>query len=209
MKANNSYLPAVDAYINHAAPFARPVLEHVREMIHKSVPDVEEAMKWSMPFFMLNGIILGNMAGFKEHCSVTVWNRNVVQTRSESAEKRREGMGDFGKVRSKKDLPDDRTLKAMMKEAAEKIRSGERAKNWTRKPTKTVAETEVPEALAAALKKNKTATKQFAAMSPSCRREYCQWIQEAKREETRTGRVATAVGWIAEGKRRNWKYETC
>lgn len=204
MGSKDTHLPAVDAYIAKAAPFAQPVLTHIRELMHKAVPDVEEAIKWSMPFFLVNGIILGNMAAFKEHCSFALWNDKVRAQKSD-----REGMGNFGKLHSLKDLPGDKTLKPLIVEAAEKIKSGQRSKNWTGGQKKERREAEMPEALAAALKKNKTAARQFAAMSPSARREYCEWIAEAKREETREKRVATAVEWITEGKRRNWKYETC
>ena len=91
--------------------------------------------------------------------------------------------------------------------AAKAIDEGTRTKAWSR-PKVAKAEAEVPEALVAALKKHKAAGKKFEAMTPGYRREYCQWIDEAKREETREKRVATAVEWIAEGKSRNWKYES-
>jgi uncharacterized protein YdeI (YjbR/CyaY-like superfamily) len=199
----------VDAYIASAAPFARPILLHLRTLIHKAVPDVEEAIKWSMPFFMVDDIILANMAAFKEHCSLRVWKEDVGEARKAGAEASDKGMGDFGKVRSPKDLPDDKTLKSLLVAAAEKIRNGERTKNWEGRQKKERPQTEIPEALAAAIKKNKVVAKQFAAMSPSSQRDYSEWIAEAKREETREKRVATAVEWIAEGKRRNWKYESC
>ncbi|HEX4154478.1 MAG TPA: YdeI/OmpD-associated family protein [Acidobacteriaceae bacterium] len=205
MSLKNSYSAAVDAYISSAAPFAQPILEHVRSLMHKAVPEVEETIKWSMPFFTVNGIILGNLAAFKEHCSFAVWHENVSGLRKEGVEVHGGGMGSFGKLRSRKDLPDDRTLKTLIAEAAEKIKRGERTKNWAGRQKKDRPKAGMPEALAAALKKNKT--KQFAAMPPGAQREYIEWIAEAKREETRDRRVATAMEWIAEGKRRNWQYE--
>ena len=200
---------AVDEYIAKAKPFARPILTHLREVIHQAVPEVEETVKWSMPFFVYRGIILGNIAGFKEHCSFGVWKENVQPLMKDGAEERGGGMGSFGKLTAMEDLPKDKALKAVLLEAARKIEQGERTKNWERPVQKAKPEAEVPEALAAALKKNKAAGKQFAAMSPSCRREYCEWVGEAKREETRAKRVETAVEWIAEGKGRNWKYQNC
>jgi uncharacterized protein YdeI (YjbR/CyaY-like superfamily) len=208
MSAKNSHLPAVDAYVASAAPFAQPILTHVRDLVHRTVPDVEEAIKWSMPFFTVNGIILGNMAAFKEHCSFGIWQENLSALRQESVEKRGEGMGGLGKLASVKDLPGDRELKRLIAVAAEKIRTGERTKNYSRSKKEPKPAPEVPEALAVALKKNKAAAKSFVVMAPGCQREYCEWIAEAKREETREKRVATAVAWIAEGKRRNWKYES-
>ncbi|HEY4358702.1 MAG TPA: YdeI/OmpD-associated family protein [Acidobacteriaceae bacterium] len=207
--SESEYLPAVDVYINKARPFAQPILTHLREVIHKAVPDVEEAIKWSMPFFMYQGIILANIAAFKEHCSLGIWKENVQPLMKAGVEARGEGMGSFGKMRSIEDMPKDKDLKKVLIEAAGKIARGERTKNWEGRAKKGRPEAEVPEALAAALKKNKTASKNFEAMSPSCRREYCEWISDAKRDETRDKRVVTAVEWIGEGKARNWKYENC
>lgn len=204
-------LAAVDAYIAKSAPFAQPILTHIRELMHKALPDVEEAIKWSMPFFLYRGIILGNMAAFKEHCSFGLWNEDVQEVVKEGVEKRGGGMGSFGKLTTVKDLPSSSKLKPLILEAARKIEAGERTKNWAgrTKKDKPAKPVEVPEALAAALKKSKTAARNFEAMSPSCRREYAEWIAEAKREETREKRVTTAMEWISEGKQRNWKYQNC
>jgi len=199
----------VDIYIAKAQPFAQPILEKLRQFVHEAVPEVEETMKWSMPFFMYKGIILGNMAGFKQHCSFGIWKENVQPLMKEGVEARGGGMGSFGKLTSIKDVPAKKDFKAVLVEAARKIDTGERDKNWSRPNNAAKPEAEVPAALAAAFKKNKSAAKNFEAMSPSCRREYCEWIGEAKRDETRDSRVATAIEWISEGKRRNWKYEKC
>ncbi len=200
-------IAAVDAYIHKAAEFAQPVLEYVREVVHAGAPGVEEAMKWSMPFFVYKGVILGNMAGFKAHCSFGLWGPEVVGTLREDGVAQGGNMGSFGKITSVKDLPSRAKLVGYVKLAAKTIDDGARTKAWSR-PKVAKAEMEVPEALTAALKKNKAAGKKFEAMTPGCRREYCQWIADAKREETRAKRLETAVEWIAEGKSRNWKYES-
>ena len=198
-------LAAVDAYINKAAPFAQPLLAHLRELIHASLPDVEEAVKWSMPFFLYKGIILAHMAAFKAHCSFDIWTESAQPAKDTVAADR--GMGSFGELTSVKDLPSSRELRASLIEAAGKIERGERTKNWQGRAKKDRPAVEVPEALAAGLKKYSLAGERFAAMRPSCRREYCEWIGEAKREETRAKRVEQALAMIAEGKGRNWKYE--
>jgi uncharacterized protein YdeI (YjbR/CyaY-like superfamily) len=208
-KATGTRNDAVDVYINKSKPFAQPVLTHLRELVHAAVPDVEEAIKWSMPFFLYQGIILSNMAAFKEHCSFRIWKEDAQSLVKESVAERGSGMGDLGRLQSLDDLPADKDLKKLLVEAAKKIASGDRTKNWEGRAKKQPTEIEVPEAFATALKKNKTASKNFEGMSPSCRREYCDWIAEAKREETREKRVATALEWIGEGKSRNWKYEKC
>ena len=206
-----STLPAVDAYIAKSAPFAQPILEKIRATVHSAVPDAEEAIKWSMPFFVYKGIILANMAAFKQHCSFGIWKENVQPLmKKDTAEKDAGGgMGGFGKLQSLEDLPPAKELKRVLVEAARKIESGERNANWTRPAAKKRARAEVPEALAAALKKNKAAATNFKAMSPSCQREYCEWITDAKRDETRDKRIVTAMEWITEGKPRHWKYQNC
>ena len=201
-------LPAVDAYIENAQPFAQPILTHLREAMHQAVPDVDEAIKWSMPFFTCKGVILANIAGFKQHCSFGLWNENTEAIRKETgAEQRGQTMGSFGKLTSVKDLPSDRKLKQLIQEAAAKIENGTRTKAWAGRAKKDRPAAEVPPALAAALKKNKAASTHFEAFSPSARREYCEWIADAKTDATRDKRLAQALEWIAEGKQRNWKYQ--
>jgi uncharacterized protein YdeI (YjbR/CyaY-like superfamily) len=201
-------LPAVDAYIAEAKPFAQPILRYLREMVHATVPETEEAMKWSRPFFLYKGVILGNMSAFKEHCSFGLWGKEVAQTLRDGGVDSKEGMGSFGKLTSLASLPPQPELERYLREAAQLIADGTRTQSIQRvaKPVARPAP-EMPEALAIALKGNKVAAENFANLSPSCRREYAEWIAEAKREETRNKRIATALEWIAEGKSRNWKYE--
>jgi uncharacterized protein YdeI (YjbR/CyaY-like superfamily) len=205
-----SHLHAVDEYIASTAPFAQPILTHLRDAIHKTLPEVEEAIKWGHPFFMYRGLMLGNMAAFKQYCSIGLWGDEVKEKLQADGAYEATGMGVLGKLTSVKDLPSDRELANYFRTAAAAIDSGSRTKNYSRpKPATPKPPPEVPPALAVALKKNKAAATQFAAMPPGCKREYCEWIAEAKRDETRDKRVATAIEWIAEGKHRNWKYESC
>ena len=163
-----------------------------------------------MPFFELNGVILGNMAAFKEHCSLGLWGPEMAAILGNDGAKSNEAMGTFGRIASVKDLPAEKVLLGYFKQAAGFVTSGERTTSLVRKPKKAVkVAPEVPAELAAALKKNKAAAKVFEGFSPSCKREYVDWVAEAKREETKQKRVAQAVEWMAEGKSRNWKYESC
>lgn len=208
--AGKSYLPAVDKYIASTAAYAQPILTHVREVIHKTLPDVEEAIKWGHPFFMYRGLMLGNMAAFKQHCSLGLWGSDVAEKLRTDGVYDRAAMGVLGKLTSVKDLPSDRELANYFRTAAAAIDTGARTMNYSRpKPDRPKPPPQVPPALTAALKKNKAAAKQFSAMPMGAQREYCDWIAEAKRDETRDKRVVTAVEWVAEGKRRNWKYENC
>jgi len=210
--AAGEFSVAVDAYIAKAAPFAQPILEYLREVVHEGAPGVVEEMKWSRPFFVCEGasgkVILGNISGFKAHCSFGLWGTEMAEQLRADGVASSDGMGTFGKITSMKDLPPKKQLLAYVREAARKIAEGERVVSYTRPPNR-VAKADVPvlEALAAALKKNKVAAKQFEVMAPSCRKEYNEWIADAKRDETREKRVDQAVAWIAEGKNRNWKYE--
>lgn len=204
--------PKVDAYIEKAQPFAQPILLHLRKLVHKAVPGAEEAMKWSRPFFLYKGAILANMSAFKEHCSFGFWGEEIGAVLREANVVQDGGMGSLGRITSVKDLPSEKDMLAFIRRATGFIDSGEytspiAARNKVVKAPKPAAKAS-PE-FVAALKKNKKAAAVFEAFSPSCKREYVEWIAEAKREETRDKRIAQAVEWIAEGKQRNWKYQNC
>lgn len=206
---NQEFNPKVDAYIAKSQPFAQPILSHVRELVHKACPDVEEEIKWSMPSFVLRGVILGHMAGFKQHCAVGFWGPEMRAILNEDGNESLSGMGSLGKIASLKDLPSDKTLLGYYRQAAALIASGQRTRSYERPKKAPKPAPQVPAELSGALKKNKAAAKVFAGFSASCQREYVDWIAEAKRPETKEKRVAQAVEWIAEGKQRNWKYQNC
>ena len=193
--------PKVDAYVAKAKPFAQPILTHLRELMHKGCPKVEESIKWSMPFFEYKGTILANMAGFKAHCHFGFWDKGMAE------ELRNSGDGPLQRITSLQELPADKQMLAWIRETAANVDRGEYRSPIAARSRVAKPEVEVPAELAAALKKNKKAAAAFAAFSPGARREYAEWIVEAKREETRAKRVATAVEWLAEGKQRNWKYQ--
>jgi uncharacterized protein YdeI (YjbR/CyaY-like superfamily) len=191
--------PRVDAYIAKQADFAKPILEHIREVVHTACPEVEEDIKWGSPFFMYHGP-LAHMPAFKEHCRFGFWKGTLVAGEDRDSE----GMtGPFGQLKSVKDLPSKKEMTAYIRKAMKLNEEGiSKAKAKKARP-----ELPTPPELTAALAKNKKARANFAAFSPSHRRDYNEWIGEAKREETRTARVKQAVEWIAEGKGRNWKYQ--
>lgn len=204
--------PKVDAYIERAQPFAQPILNHLRNLVHKACPDVEEAIKWGHPFFLYRGTILGNMAAFKEHCSFGFWGEEIGAILREAKIIQDGGMGSLGKITSVKDLPSGKEMLGWIRQSCALIDSGEHTSIMAGRNK--VVKTPKPEPkatpeFAAALKKNKKASAVFEAFSSSCKREYLEWIAEAKREETRDKRIAQAVEWIAEGKQRNWKYQNC
>ncbi len=208
----DNFNPKVDAYINKSKPFAQPILEHLRELSAQGCPAVEETIKWSRPFFEYKGAILGNMSAFKEHCSFGFWGEEIGAVLREAKVLREEGMGSLGRITTLKDLPADKQMLAWIRQATAFIDSGNytspiAARHKVVKAPKAAPET--PTEFATALKKDKKAATAFANFSPSCKREYVEWIAEAKRPETRDKRIATAIEWIAEGKQRNWKYQNC
>ncbi|MES2337373.1 MAG: YdeI/OmpD-associated family protein [Pseudomonadota bacterium] len=193
--------PRIDAYIAERADFARPVLHWLRDLVHAACPAVEESIKWSMPAFSYKGRPLAGMAAFKAHATFGLWYRHDLATGQEG-----EAMGQYGRIGSLADLPDAAMIEGQVRAAMALIDSGATPKRVARSPK---PEPAVPDALVEALARDPAAAATFDAFPPSCRREYCEWIGEAKRPETRDKRVAEAIGWLREGKRRNWKYETC
>ncbi len=196
----------VDAYIAKAAEFARPILIHLRELVHRACPDVVETIKWGMPHFDYCGAVMCHMAAFKKHCVFGFWRAGLMEdTHGLFAGTETAAMGQMGRITSRQDLPADRVLMAYIKQAARLNKEGARpaASTRTRAPK---PEAEVPDDLAAALRKNAAARRVFEAFPPSHRREYIEWITEAKTEATRTRRLQSALEMMAEGRDRNWKY---
>jgi uncharacterized protein YdeI (YjbR/CyaY-like superfamily) len=193
--------PRIDAYIAKSAAFAKPILKRLRKVVHAGCPEVQETLKWSMPHFDYKGVMCG-MAAFKEHCAFGFWKAELILGKDRQEEKR--GMGSFGCIKSLKDLPDEKTLIGYVKKAAALNEAGIKVPGRTQ--PKKRAPIPVPDYFAAALKKNPKAGKTFEGFSPSHRREYLEWITEAKREESRMERMATSIKWLSEGKARHWKY---
>jgi uncharacterized protein YdeI (YjbR/CyaY-like superfamily) len=195
--------PRIDAYIAKSAEFARPILEHLRALVHEACPEVEESLKWSMPFFSYKAAPMCMMAAFKQHCSFGFWLSKEVTGGSDE-----DGMGQFGKLATLKDLPSDRQLAAHLKKAMALNEAG--VKKARPKAAAKPAPT-LPDDLSALLaqKKHAAARKAWESFPPGAQREYVDWIAEAKTGATRQKRLATTLEWLAEGKRRHWKYEKC
>ncbi|WP_309670034.1 YdeI/OmpD-associated family protein [Gemmatimonas sp.] len=193
--------PRIDAYIAKSAPFAQPILEHIREVVHETCPDVEETIKWGFPHFDYHGMMCSS-ASFKAHCALNFWlGRQVL-----GDEMTDEAMGQFGRITSIKDLPNKTTLKKYIKKAMALNDAGVKLARPATKKGAAPKPVVVPPELAAALARHEGAKVAFDAFSPSHKREYCEWIAEAKRDETKAKRVEQAIEMLAEGKARNWKY---
>ncbi|TZG29062.1 YdeI/OmpD-associated family protein [Sphingomonas montanisoli] len=194
----------IDAYIAKSVSFAAPILTHLRAAVHAACPQVEETIRWGMPSFTYNGSILCQMAAFKAHASFGFWQRE--QATGEAPAKDKDAMGQFGRLTQVGDLPSDAELAAMIERAMAVIDSGVKAPRPIKHPKPPVA---LPDDLAAALVAMPAAQATYDGFPEGQKREYVEWITDAKRAETRASRIADAVAWMAEGKRRNWKYERC
>jgi uncharacterized protein YdeI (YjbR/CyaY-like superfamily) len=194
--------PRIDAYIAKAQPFARPILDHVRERVHVAVPDVEETLKWSAPSFTLNGKILLMMAAFKAHAALNFWRGQELRGDGASAD----AMGQFGRLTSIDDLPPDAELDRLIRDAAELSKNAPAPRKAKHEPKPAPG---MHPDFAAALAKAPRAKAALDGFPPSAQRDYLEWIAEAKQDATRAKRIATAVEWLDEGKRRHWKYQNC
>lgn len=200
-----NYNSQIDDYILKAQPFAQPILHHLRKLIHDACPQVEEKIKWGMPCFDYHGIMC-NFASFKQHCTFGFWKAALMKDQSlmENAAKEN-SMGHLGRITDIKLLPSDRKINAYIKEAMllnEKGIKVQRIKN-----NKAIDQESEPEYMLKALRSDKKVLANYESFSPSCKREYIEWVTEAKTELTRTKRLQQAILWIKEGKKRNWKYE--
>jgi uncharacterized protein YdeI (YjbR/CyaY-like superfamily) len=194
--------PRIDTYIARAQPFARPILEKARERVHAVVPDVEEAMKWSAPGFTLDGKILLMMAAFKAHAALNFWRGQEIGDGQAKAG----AMGQFGRLTSIDDLPPDAELDALIREAAALAKTAPAPRKTKHAPKPAP---ELHPDFAAALAKAPNAKATLDSFPPSAQRDYFEWIAEARQDSTRAKRIATAIEWLSEGKRRHWKYQNC
>jgi uncharacterized protein YdeI (YjbR/CyaY-like superfamily) len=187
----------VDAYIAKAADFARPILTYLRDTVHEACPACEETLKWGAPTFMYHGMLCG-FASFKEHATFGFWKHELLL-----GERPRDAMGSFGRITAVEDLPSKRQLVTLIKRAMKLNDEGVKVERGKAKPKAPIP---MPSDLKSALAKNAKARTTFQAFSPSHKREYLEWITEAKAAATRERRIATALEWMSEGKPRNWKY---
>jgi uncharacterized protein YdeI (YjbR/CyaY-like superfamily) len=196
----------IDAYIARSAEFARPILTHLREVVHATCPEVEETMKWSFPHFQYKGMLC-SMASFKEHCAFGFWKGSLVL--GKDGETDESAMGQFGRITRIQDLPSKKVLSGYIKEAMRLNDEGVKAPNRAKPKDQAPRPIVVPDDLDRALASNHAARATFEKFIPSNKREYIDWITEAKTESTRSRRLGQAVEWMAEGKPRNWKYMNC
>jgi uncharacterized protein YdeI (YjbR/CyaY-like superfamily) len=194
--------PRIDAYIESAQEFAQPILNHLRALVHEACPNVEETWKWSFPHFLYKGEILCSMAAFKQHCTFGFWKQSLLEN---GTFPQKSAMGSFGRITSLDDLPNDETMKALIREA---MRLNDEGIKVPHPRSNGAKELVVPDELLEALARNERAAETFNRFPYSKKKDYVDWIVGAKTDATRAKRLATSIEWLTEGKGRNWKYET-
>jgi len=199
------YNEKVDAYIAKSADFAKPILIHLRELVHRAAPEITEGLKWGFPFFDYKGPVC-QMASFKQHCAFGFWKAKLLldpkgYVKGEGDEA---AAGSFGRITSLQDLPPDDVLIGFIHQA---IAINEKGIKVEKKPAAPKAEVIMTPEFDQLLKANLAAMDHFEKFSPSKKREYLEWFAEAKSDATREKRMLQALEWIAEGKSRNWKYQ--
>lgn len=200
--------PRIDAFIAAAAPFAQPILRHLRALVHAAVPDLDEAVKWGMPHFIYKGKNLAGMAAFKAHCAFIIHGDGRQGDGQQGDGQQGDALGQFGKITALGDLPPDAELAEKLRGGCARIdAAGTALKPRAATPGEPRAELAMPDDLAAALAQHPAAAATLDGFAPSHRREYLEWITEARRPATRASRIAQAVEWLGEGKKRNWKYQ--
>lgn len=193
--------PRIDAYLASAPEFARPILARLRQDVHAACPDVVETIKWSRPHFMLDGKLLCGMSAFKAHCAFGFWAREGAEPAQPGA------MGDFARITTAAELPGRAEMRRRIRAAGALLQAGApRAARPERAPRPTL---DMPADFGAALDAVDAARRHYDAFPPGKQRDYLEWVLQARREDTRARRIAQAVEWLAEGKSRNWKYESC
>jgi uncharacterized protein YdeI (YjbR/CyaY-like superfamily) len=195
----------IDAYIAKSADFAKPILQHIRKVVHEASTLITENIKWGMPFFEYKGTLC-QMAAFKQHCAFGFWKASRLNDPDHLLNPGEEAAaGSFGRVNSIADLPAEAVLKEFILQAMELNESG--VKISKPKATAEKKELVVPDYFIHVLNENPVAKEAFEKFSYSHKKEYLQWITEAKTDATRQKRMEQAMEMMSEGKSRNWKYQ--
>ncbi len=197
----------VDAFIDKSADFAKPILTHLRQLVHQACPQIQETIKWGFPFFDYKGPVC-QMAAFKQHMAFGFWKTSLLTDPYKVLNPGEEAAaGSFGKITSLADLPSDKILIEYIEEAVKLNESGKKVPAKV-KPVAEKKELITPPEFLIMLADNATAKTHFENFSPSKKKEYIEWFVDAKSDVTRQKRMEQALEWISEGKSRNWKYQS-
>jgi uncharacterized protein YdeI (YjbR/CyaY-like superfamily) len=199
------YDARVDDYIENAATFAQPILRHIRNVVHAASPLITETIKWGMPFYEYKGQVC-HMAAFKEHCAFGFWRASSLDDPQGLLKIGDATAGSFGRINTLADLPADETIKHFVLLVIEKNASGKKVPVVKKAPTEKAALV-TPDYFEVLLNEHPKAKEVFEKFSYSHKKEYLEWIIDAKTDATRQKRLDTTIEWLTEGKSRMWKYK--
>ncbi|MEO9802317.1 MAG: YdeI/OmpD-associated family protein [Reichenbachiella sp.] len=193
----------IDAYLTTVSSEHRPVLELIRKTVNAVDDRIQEDWKWRAPCFSLEGLVCWFVA-FKSHVGLNFFKGALIEdihnafVESEDEDKGNR-MIHFKSI-------DEVKVKVIQDYVKQAVLLNEQGIKIDFPKRKTL---ETPDYLIEALNKNKKAKDVFESFTDAQRKDYIEWLVEAKREETRNKRMTQAIEWIAEGKTRNWKYMNC
>ncbi|MBB5639297.1 uncharacterized protein YdeI (YjbR/CyaY-like superfamily) [Pedobacter cryoconitis] len=194
----------IDLYIDNAAVYAQPILNHLRMLVHEACPEIIEKIKWGCPHFDYKGPVC-HMAAFKNHCAFGFWKGALLPDLHHLVgEDKQHAMGHLGKLESVEDLPGDDVLITYIQNAVILNKEGVKLPKKTTAPR---TDLQVPDDFVERLVTVPAAGINFEKFSYAKKKDYLEWFKDAKTEATRNKRMDTAIEWIIEGKSRNWKYE--
>jgi uncharacterized protein YdeI (YjbR/CyaY-like superfamily) len=194
----------IDVYIANSPDFARPILIHLRDLVHAACPNVEETIRWGFPHFDHKGIMC-SVASFKNHCAFGFWKASLMKDAEVLKYNNQKAMGHAGKIQCLPDLLSDKIIILQIKEAMKLNEDGIKLPERKNEDKKPVLIT--PDILKKELVRNRKASNTYKNLSFTHKNEYIEWIEEAKNEATKQKRILTAIEWLMEGKTRNWKYD--
>ncbi|MCB0792148.1 MAG: DUF1801 domain-containing protein [Flavobacteriales bacterium] len=194
----------INSHIAEQDEWKRRLMVRLRQLIHQVDPGIEETWRWNGPHFDRNGIMLGMSA---HKTCVSIWFHKGALLKDprrlfEPLEKdEAKGMRVYKLKES--DAIDEKAFTELVKQAVKLNEDG--VKLSEAKPArKTLV---VPPELESVLKKDQHAMTNWEGFSYSKKKDYIEWVTDAKREETRKRRIAQAFQLIRDGLALNERYE--
>jgi len=196
-KSEQNASKLIDEAFSKFTGFQKEYCNHLRKLIHKAMPDVKEDWKWG-PNFNVNGMVCG-VWGFKDHVKLVFFKGSAMKDTYKLFNQGKENEGNRSINFSSADKIDDKKIIEYLKEAAEINRKGIKL---VKKEIKVV----MPAILVKALNKDKASKTYFESLAPSHRRDYADYISQAKQEETQLRRLDKVMEMLTDKRTLNDKY---
>lgn len=191
----------ITAYIEKATPEFKEVMIALRSVLNNPNFDIKEDWKWGAPNFNNEGMICW-LAHFRNHVGMNFFKGTLIKDKYNLFTHYREEKGN-------RQLKFSDINQIIPEQIEYYIEEAIKLNQENIKVVKKEIDTSLPLDLETELNNNPKAKMFFESLAPSYKRDYIEWIEEAKREATRTKRLATTMEWLSEGKKKNWKYENC